>query len=184
MKRYLTLILVSIGLLGLAACGKSDEKPDKKGADITAELILESGEKIDFSYSMDNYDFFHGPDAEGNGYIIQLYPRTTIDGTSYSIMIDARIKGAGKAGEGSYSFHETLGHDDMGVLIRVGVQSDPADIATLEAYNSAVGNPGGLVITSFSDHHIAGTFSGIMNSEIVADAPSVRIQNGKFEFDF
>lgn len=184
MRRNLILIVLCVGLFGLTACSKKEDKPDKKGADITAEIILESGKKVDFSYSMDKYDFFHGPDEDGNGYIIQLYPRTTVDGTSYSIMIDARINGGGKAGEGSYAFHETLGHDDKGVLIRVGIQSDPTDISTLDAYASKVDNPGGLVITSFSDHHIAGTFSGIMASEISNDAPSVTIKNGKFSFDF
>lgn len=184
MKHYLTLILVSIGLLALTACSKKkDDKPDKKGADITAEIILESGEKVEFAYTMDKFDFFHGPDEEGNGYIIQLYPGTTIDGTWYSIMIDARINGAGASGEGSYSFHETLGNDAMGLMIRVGVQSDQSDVSTLSSYASMVGNPGGLVITSFSDHHIAGTFSGVMTADTSED-PSVTIKDGKFEFEF
>lgn len=184
MKHYLTFILVGIGLLGLTSCSKDDDEPVKKGTDVTAEIILASGEIVDFSYTMDEYSFFHGPDEEGNGYIINLYPGTTIDGTYYSIMIDARIKGAGKAGEGSYSFHETLGNDDIGVFVRVGIQSDPDNVGTLNGYSSKVGNLGGLVITSFSDHHIAGTFSGVMPSQMSHEDPPVTIQNGKFEFDF
>lgn len=184
MKHNLKFMLLCIGLFGLTACDKDDDKPAKKGADITAEIILESGEKIDFSDSMDSYDFFHGPDEEGNGYIIQLYPGATIDGTWYSIMIDARINGAGKAGEGSYSFHETLGNDDIGLFVRVGMQSDPNNPETLRSYSSKVNNPGGLVITSFSDHHIAGTFSGVMASQMSGEDPPVTIKNGRFEFDF
>lgn len=184
MKQNIFFLLLCIGLLGLTACNKDDDKPAKKGADITAEIILGSGKKVDFSYTMDEYDFFHGPDEEGNGYIIQLYPGATIDGTWYAISIDARLNGAGDSGEGSYSFHETLGDEEIGVFIRVGIQLDPENIETLSSYSSKVDNPGGLVITSFSDHHIAGTFSGVMASQMSDEDPPVTIKNGKFEFDF
>lgn len=183
--RLKTLVFALLSIVLLTACSKDDDnKPDKKDADVTAQVVLGSGEKIDFAYSLDNLDFFHGPAEQGNGYIIQLYPGTTVDGVWYSISIDARLSGSGNAGEGSYAFHETLGDDDIGVFIRVGIQSDPENVATLKGYSSEVGNAGGLVITSFSDHHIEGTFSGIMGSQMSDDDPPIKIVNGKFSFDF
>lgn len=183
MKHKIICTLLFAGLFVITACSKNDE-PKKKDADITAELVLPSGEQVDFSYTMDQLDFFHGPDESGNGYIIQLYPRATIDGTHYAIMIDARLNGAGEAGQGAYKFHETLGDDIRGVFIRVGVQANPSDPATLHGYASEVENPGGLVITEFSDHHISGTFSGTMNSQMSNEALPVIIKNGAFSFDF
>src|SRR5699024_11119816 len=98
MRHNLTFILLCVGLFGLTACSKKENKPGIEVADITAEIIMASGKKVDFSDSMDKFDFLHGPDEDGNVYVIQFYPRTIVDGITYSSMIDARMNGSGKAG--------------------------------------------------------------------------------------
>ncbi len=184
--RYLTIGLLS-GVL-FTACSKNEEKPkdEKSGEEITATLQFSDGKTVDFSFAHQKDDLIkpslNGPNGNDH-YKLRLRGEKPIDGTTYTINIYVTMP---ENALGDYKFGRAWQWHDEGFVteIHVGV-TDMDNPLNLKQYVSTPPdvdntNSKGVTITSLSEDHVQGTFSG---KAAYTKSDIVTITNGKFDID-
>lgn len=183
----LTICLLSVFLF--VSCSKKDDNPDPDGnndakAEITATLQFSSGESVDFAFTHKKDDlikpYINGPNRNDH-YKLWLRGEKEIDGFVYVINLYVTMP---EAGVGDYPFGRAWQWHDEGFVteIHVGVteKGSPLNLKQYSSLDADNTTSKGVTISSLTDNHVTGTFSGIA---AYTESDIVIITDGEFNID-
>ncbi len=181
--------LLTVGLLSIflfVSCGKDDDKPgtDEPDADaeITATLQFSSGESVAFAFTHKKDDiikpYVYGPNGNEH-YKLWLRGEKEIGDNIYTINLYVTMP---EEGVGEYPFGRAWQWHDEGFVteIHIGVTEKGNPLNLKQYFSSEVDNTDskGVTISSLTDNHIKGTFSGIA---AYTESDIVTITEGEFD---
>jgi len=182
--RALGVLLCGVLLLFSVSCSNDDSGNEPGGSDgaITASLNFSDGESTDFAFTpkMDDLikPYVYGPNGNGH-YKLHLRGEREIGDKIYTLNIYVTME---EEGIGTYPFGRAWQWYDEGYVteIHVGVteKGNPLDLKQYFSFETDNTNSKGLVISTLTDNHVKGTFSGIA---VYADSDTVTIANGTFD---
>lgn len=177
---------LAIGLLSaffFISCDKSNDEPDlNSDGDITATFQFSDGESVDFTFTSQEDDFVkpyvYGPNSNDH-YKLYLRGEKEIDGKVYTINLYVTMP---ENGIGDYPFGRAWQWHDEGfvteILIGVTEKGNPLSLKQYMSMEMDNTNSKGVTITSLTDNHAKGTFSG---KAMYTESDVVTITNGKFD---
>lgn len=180
--------LLTVGLLSVflfISCGKDGDKPDTDESDADAEITavfqFGDGESVDFAFTHEKDDlikpYVYGPN-ENKHYKLWLRGEKEIAGKIYTINLYVTMP---EEGVRTYPFGRAWQWHDEGFVteIHIGVTEKGNPLNLKQYFSSDVDNTDskGATISSLTDNHIKGTFSGIA---AYTESDIVTITDGEF----
>ena len=182
--RSLGVLLCGVFLLCSISCSSDDSGngPGESDGAITASLQFSDGESTEFAFTPEKDDlikpYLYGPNGNGH-YKLHLRGERGIGDKIYTLNIYVTM---GEEGVGTYPFGRAWQWYDEGYVteIHVGVTEKGNPLALKQYFSFEIDNAAskGLEITSLSDNHVKGTFSGLA---AYAGSDTVTITNGTFD---
>lgn len=179
--KHLIVGLLSIVLF--ASCDKNKDEPDSNSdGDITATFQFSNGETVDFAFTSTEDDFIkpyvYGPNGNDH-YKLYLRGEKEINGKVYTINLYVTMP---ENGVGDYPFGRAWQWHDEGFVteIHIGVTEKDDPLALKQYMSMEIDNTNskGVTISSLTDNHVKGTFSG---KAMYTESDVVTITNGKFD---
>ncbi len=179
--RLLGVTFLSVFLL--TACSKDDSKPnDDKGisdASITTTLKFSDGETVNFIYTQESGDlanYVYGPNKD-NKYKLWLKGSYVKEGIEYTVNIHVNMP---ENAERSYELGEARLSDKDLVAEVLVARRELGSMGITYASSNIDHTSGGVTVTSLTENHIKGSFSG---KAAWTDTDFVTIADGKFDID-